>query len=141
MFICNKCGSSDMMMTSQSTNTGLYCQSCGAWQKWLNKNEIKTAQFNKIPIFDNKPTKKETMEELGNLFSDPVFSEPLLSDPLPEEFNKVGPFDEIHKETKSYEETFTKTYDYEKTITIPLKLAEQIFKCMKDLEKHINEQK
>jgi len=27
-------------MKSHSNNTGLYCGDCGAWQKWLNKDEI-----------------------------------------------------------------------------------------------------
>ena len=37
---CRKCNGSAFFMKSHSNNTGLYCGDCGAWQKWLNKDEI-----------------------------------------------------------------------------------------------------
>lgn len=36
---CKKCGSPNMFTEKVGSNVGLYCQSCGKWQKWLNKNE------------------------------------------------------------------------------------------------------
>ena len=38
---CNKCGSSSLFTAQMGSNIGLYCKSCGAWQKWLNKNEAR----------------------------------------------------------------------------------------------------
>ena len=33
-----------MFMKKSGNNTGLYCGDCGAWIKWLNKNEIRLVQ-------------------------------------------------------------------------------------------------
>ena len=41
-FVCRKCGSTDLFtrkQSAQSTQIGLYCSNCGAWQKWVNKKE------------------------------------------------------------------------------------------------------
>ena len=37
---CRKCNGSAFFMKPHNNNTGLYCGDCGAWQKWLNKDEI-----------------------------------------------------------------------------------------------------
>lgn len=44
IFECPKCKSGDVFMKKSGNNTGLYCGDCGAWIKWLNKNEIRLAQ-------------------------------------------------------------------------------------------------
>lgn len=31
-------------MKKSGNNTGLYCGDCGAWIKWLNRNEVRLAQ-------------------------------------------------------------------------------------------------
>lgn len=38
---CRKCGSSSLFTEQTGSNIGLYCRSCGSWQKWLNKNEAR----------------------------------------------------------------------------------------------------
>lgn len=38
---CNKCGSPSLFTGQKGSNIGLYCKSCGSWQKWLNKNEAR----------------------------------------------------------------------------------------------------
>lgn len=46
---CNKCGSSSLFTAQMGSNIGLYCKSCGAWQKWLSKNEARLfAENNKV---------------------------------------------------------------------------------------------
>lgn len=44
VFECPKCKSRDVFIKKSGNNTGLYCGDCGAWIKWLNKNEIRLAQ-------------------------------------------------------------------------------------------------
>ena len=50
-YYCKKCGS-NLLHTETKENkiggyfVGLYCDKCGAWQKWLNKNDLKTFQYN-----------------------------------------------------------------------------------------------
>lgn len=40
MLVCNKCGSTDVFVKAKNGNqTGLYCNDCGAWIKWLSKDE------------------------------------------------------------------------------------------------------
>ena len=46
---CNKCGSSSLFTAQMGSNIGLYCKNCGAWQKWLSKNEARLfAENNKV---------------------------------------------------------------------------------------------
>lgn len=42
-----KCGCTDMFVKLNGNNIGLYCKSCGKWQKWLNKNEFRAFEHNK----------------------------------------------------------------------------------------------
>ncbi len=38
---CKKCGSISLHTEAKGNNTGLYCDDCGAWVKWLGKDELK----------------------------------------------------------------------------------------------------
>ena len=38
---CKYCGRNQLFIRPSGSNTGLYCQTCGKWQKWMNKNEIR----------------------------------------------------------------------------------------------------
>ena len=38
---CGKCNSSQFYIEESRNNVGLYCKKCGAWQKWLNKDEVR----------------------------------------------------------------------------------------------------
>ena len=40
------CGCEDFYIEKHGNNTGLYCKSCGKWQKWLNKDEVKLWEYN-----------------------------------------------------------------------------------------------
>ena len=57
-YIC-KCGCTDMFIEKVGNNIGLYCKSCGKWQKWLNKNEVR--------VFENEQKEKEMPIINGNL--------------------------------------------------------------------------
>lgn len=35
---CRKCGSTSLHTEVKGNNTGLYCDDCGAWQRWLGKD-------------------------------------------------------------------------------------------------------
>ena len=48
---CKKCGSVDLFTEVKGTNTGLYCSDCGAYQKWLSKDELRA--------FENAITKQK----------------------------------------------------------------------------------
>ena len=38
---CKKCGSISLHTEVKGNNTGLYCDDCGAFQKWLGKDELR----------------------------------------------------------------------------------------------------
>ena len=38
---CKKCGSISLHTEVKGNNTGLYCDDCGAWQRWLGKDELR----------------------------------------------------------------------------------------------------
>lgn len=36
-----KCNSKELFVKKSGNSTGLYCDNCGAWIKWLGKNELR----------------------------------------------------------------------------------------------------
>lgn len=56
---CKKCGSISLHTEVKGNNTGLYCDDCGAWIKWLGKDELNA--FNHAKKEENKDI-EESME-------------------------------------------------------------------------------
>ena len=44
---CKKCGSISLHTEVKGNNTGLYCDDCGAWVKWLGKDELRAFEHAK----------------------------------------------------------------------------------------------
>lgn len=44
---CKKCGSTSLHTEVKGSNTGLYCDDCGAWVKWLSKDELRAFEHSK----------------------------------------------------------------------------------------------
>lgn len=42
---CKKCGSSSLHTETKGSSTGLYCDDCGAWIKWLGKDELRAFTY------------------------------------------------------------------------------------------------
>lgn len=61
-YCCKKCGSISLHTEVNSNNTGLYCDDCGAWQKWVNKNELRV--FQHIQRKNDKSTDKDMTTRL-----------------------------------------------------------------------------
>lgn len=38
---CRKCGSTSLHIEIKGNNIGLYCDDCGAWQRWRGKDELR----------------------------------------------------------------------------------------------------
>ena len=51
---CKKCGSVALHTETKGNNTGLYCDDCGAFQKWLGKDELRAFEYSM-----RKATKEE----------------------------------------------------------------------------------
>lgn len=71
-----KCGSFDFFTQKQGSNTGLYCSICGKWQKWLNKDEVRLFENNRV--FKKKNTKPITNAERIRKMTDEELAEFLL---------------------------------------------------------------
>lgn len=41
-----KCGGKEFFTEEHGNQTGLYCSTCGKWQKWLKKDEIRLFNHN-----------------------------------------------------------------------------------------------
>ena len=42
---CKKCGSVSLHTEIKGNNTGLYCDDCGAWVKWIGKDEFRAFEY------------------------------------------------------------------------------------------------
>jgi len=42
---CKKCGSVALHTEVKGNDTGLYCDDCGAFQKWLGKDELRAFEY------------------------------------------------------------------------------------------------
>ena len=51
---CKKCGSISLHIENKGNNVGLYCNDCGAWIKWLSKDEVRAFNYaNQVKNGDN----------------------------------------------------------------------------------------
>lgn len=44
---CKKCGSISLYAETKGNNIGLYCSDCGAWIKWIGKDELRAFEHSK----------------------------------------------------------------------------------------------
>lgn len=56
---CKKCGSIMLHTEVKGNNTGLYCDDCGAWIKWLGKDELRA--------FEHSEKSKKAQLDYGEL--------------------------------------------------------------------------
>lgn len=40
-YVCKKCNSTNLFTEPKGNNVGLYCGDCGAWIKWMGKDELR----------------------------------------------------------------------------------------------------
>ena len=75
---CNKCGSLSLFTEQKGSNIGLYCRSCGSWQKWLNKNEARLFSENNKeaePSIHVDDGLRDRLEELVQALDDMIDKE------------------------------------------------------------------
>lgn len=51
---CTKCGSIALHTEVKGNNTGLYCDDCGAWVKWLGKDELRAFEHSQKEYVNNQ---------------------------------------------------------------------------------------
>lgn len=57
---CKKCGSVSLHVEEKGNNKGLYCDDCGAWIKWLGKDELNAFEYCKNKSGKEKLSKLPT---------------------------------------------------------------------------------
>lgn len=57
---CKKCGSTMLHTEVKNNNTGLYCNDCGAWIKWLGRDELRA--FNNSQQKKDECTKEDSIK-------------------------------------------------------------------------------
>lgn len=79
---CKKCGSISLHAEVKGNNTGLYCDDCGAWIKWLGKDELRAFEHSMREATKNE---RESVSEYIKSISKPTgvsFSEQSIVDRL-----------------------------------------------------------
>lgn len=62
---CKKCGSIALHTEVKGNNTGLYCDDCGTWVKWLGKDELRAFNYSQMVS-----QMRETTPEENKVISD-----------------------------------------------------------------------
>lgn len=65
---CKKCGSISLHTEVKGNNTGLYCDDCGAWLKWLGKDELRAFEYSKNKEKNNTPGLIFYADDLKKIF-------------------------------------------------------------------------
>lgn len=65
---CKKCGSVSLHTEVKGSNTGLYCDDCGAWVKWLGKDELRAFEHSQKEKTNNDPSKSKDIISRLNEF-------------------------------------------------------------------------
>jgi len=71
---CKKCGSTSLHTKHKGNNTGLYCDDCGAWIKWLGKDELRAFEYSKGTVGNHSA--ENTVIERLNRFLDGIDETP-----------------------------------------------------------------
>lgn len=66
---CKKCGSTSLHTEVKGNNNGLHCEDCGAWVKWLGKDELSFEYSKKkSTIINNKLSYGELRSKIHRIF-------------------------------------------------------------------------
>lgn len=79
---CKKCGSISLHAEVKGNNTGLYCDDCGVWIKWIGKDELRAFEHSMREATKNE---RESVSEYIKSISKPTgvsFSEQSIVDRL-----------------------------------------------------------
>ena len=66
---CKKCGSISLHTEVRGNNTGLYCDDCGAWVKWLGKDELRAFEYS---MRETTKEENETIDKYLKSISKPI---------------------------------------------------------------------
>ena len=67
---CKKCGSVSLYTEEKGNNVGLYCSDCGAWIKWLGKDELRAFEHSQKTKIEEKLDYSELRKEIHKVLCD-----------------------------------------------------------------------
>lgn len=61
---CKKCGSISLHTKNKGNHTGLYCNDCGAWIKWLGQDELRAFEYSTQSSQSNQKASLNNLEQI-----------------------------------------------------------------------------
>lgn len=62
-YVCTKCNGKKFFTKKSGNATGLYCEKCGKWVKWLGKDELRAFEHEQSK---NEQQRKYTKDEVAD---------------------------------------------------------------------------
>lgn len=113
---CKKCGSIALHTEVKGNNTGLYCDDCGAWVKWLGKDELRAFNYNQMvsQMRETTPEENKAISDYLDSISKPtginIFDDKTIIERLTEFVERLDKEidDEYEKQPLSKEDNIRK---------------------------------
>lgn len=114
---CTKCGSIALHTEVKGNNTGLYCDDCGAWVKWLGKDELRAFNYNQMlsQMRETTPEENKAISDYLDSISKPtginIFNDKTIIESLTEFVKRLDKEidDEYDKQPLSTEDSIRKS--------------------------------
>lgn len=114
---CKKCGSVALHTEVKGSNTGLYCDDCGAWVKWLGKDELRAFNYNQMmsQMRETTPEENKAISDYLDSISKPtginIFDDKTIIERLTEFVERLDKEidDEYDKQPLSTEDSIRKS--------------------------------
>lgn len=104
-----KCGSVSLHTEVKGNNIGLYCDDCGAWVKWLSKDELRAFEYS---MRETTPEENEAINKYLKSISKPTGYNVFDSSTIIEKINRF-----IDKINETIDSTYEKpTHEHDQLI-------------------------
>lgn len=104
---CKKCGNDSYFTQVKGNNMGAYCCKCGAWIKWLNKDERNLQEF--VDYVSKIGSIRRTTEIEKELVNDYVQN---ISKPTGVKFNDTTIIERLERFVDALDESIDSVYEY-----------------------------
>lgn len=104
---CKKCGNDSYFTQVKGNNMGAYCCKCGAWIKWLNKDERNLQEF--VDYVSKIGSIRRTTEIEKELVNDYVQN---ISKPTGVKFNDTTIIERLERFVDALDESIDSVYEH-----------------------------
>ena len=129
---CKKCGNDSYFTQVKGNNMGAYCCKCGAWIKWLNKDERNLQEI--VDYVSKISPIRCTTEIEKELVNDHVQN---ISKPTGVKFNDATIIERLERFVDALDEGIDSIYEHP-MLTINENYAHALEKCKESIQNIIN---